>query len=187
MQIKIKIGNFFFRGICAIGNCLPRVALAKRGKLPALRSFSEVGKIGNSYFGKPKQAGFVLLFTILVSSIILLIALGISGISYRETILTSEANGGAEAFFAADTVAECGLYLAIGNGISCLGATKTINDSGTSLDFPLFSNIDNKYCVAITQSGHSIESRGYNVDYNEVQSGNPRAVQRAIKVTYLTY
>ena len=138
----------------------------------------------DKFVGSGRNTGFVLLFTILVSSIIFLIALGISGISYRETILTSEANGGAEAFFAADTGAECGLYLAIGNGILCLGATKTINDSGTSLDFPLFSNIDDKYCVAITQSGHSIESRGYNVDCNEVQSGNPRAVQRAIEVTY---
>ena len=184
MQIKIKIGNFFFRGICAIGNCLPRVALAKRGKLPAPRSFSEVGGIGNSCFGKPKQSGFVLLFTILVSSIILLIALGISGISYRETILTSEANGGAEAFFAADTGAECGLYLVFGSDgdVCSFGPEKSIDDGSISLDSNGYDLDGN--CVIISQPASKIiESRGYNVDCNNIIN-NPRAVQRAIEVTY---
>ena len=40
------------------------------------------------------KKGFVLLFTILVSSIVLLIALGISGIAYRQIILSSEARDG---------------------------------------------------------------------------------------------
>jgi len=140
----------------------------------------------DKFVGSGRNTGFVLLFTILVSSIILLIALGISGISYRETILTSEANGGAEAFFAADTGAECGLYLAIGGGTSCSFGP---NKSDDTLNFNPNNNnsggndLDGN-CIIISQpSGHSIESRGYNVDCNEVQSGNPRAVQRAIKVT----
>jgi len=138
------------------------------------------------FVGSGRSKGFVLLFTILVSSIILLVALGISGISYRETILTSEANGGAEAFFAADTGAECGLYLAFTNinDATCLNVKKIVNeDNSISLTQTDNFNIDDKYCVIITQpTDNSIESRGYNVNCDNID--NPRAVQRAIKVTY---
>src|SRR3989338_8665500 len=57
-----------------------------------------------------RNRGFVLLFTVLIASVILLIAMGITSISYRETILSTEANDGTVAFFAADTGIECALY-----------------------------------------------------------------------------
>jgi len=138
----------------------------------------------DKFVGSGRNTGFVLLFTILVSSIILLVALGISGISYRETILSSEASGGAEAFFAADTGAECGLYLVFGSDgdVCSFGPEKSIDDGSISLDSNGYDLDGN--CVIISQPASKIiESRGYNVDCNNIIN-NPRAVQRAIEVTY---
>ncbi len=59
---------------------------------------------------KETQKGFVILFTILISSIILMIGFGIFSIATRETILSSTAREAQFAFYAADAGVECALY-----------------------------------------------------------------------------
>lgn len=97
---------------------------------------------------KNTQGGFVALFAVLLSVIVLAIAIGISSISYKEIILSSSARDGNTAFFAADTGAECALYYDLnqtqmvfvsGNSptISCAGETginvpESIINLGTS-------------------------------------------------------
>lgn len=54
--------------------------------------------------------GFVSLFAVLISLIILAITIGISNIAYKENVLAFSAREGSYAFFAADTGLECGLY-----------------------------------------------------------------------------
>lgn len=54
--------------------------------------------------------GFVILFTILVSTIIMLIGLGIYSIATRETVLSGTAREAQYAFYAADAGVECALY-----------------------------------------------------------------------------
>ncbi len=54
--------------------------------------------------------GYTLLFTVLISGIILAITLGISRISYNEAVLSSVARDGGVAFFAADTGFECAIF-----------------------------------------------------------------------------
>jgi hypothetical protein len=54
--------------------------------------------------------GYTLLFTILISGVILAIALGVSRIAATEVILSSISSDGAKAFFASDTGLECALY-----------------------------------------------------------------------------
>lgn len=62
---------------------------------------------------KPNQLqhnGFVILFTILISSIIMVIGLGIFSIAIRESILSGSAREAQYAFYAADAGVECALY-----------------------------------------------------------------------------
>lgn len=62
------------------------------------------------YFKKyNNKNGFVLLYVVLISSIILTITLSITDMSYREISLSSDARETNFAFFAADAGAECAL------------------------------------------------------------------------------
>lgn len=57
-----------------------------------------------------KQNGFVLAFSLLISSIVLALALGIFNILLKQIVLTSTAAESQVAFYAADAGAECALY-----------------------------------------------------------------------------
>ncbi|MFA5987510.1 MAG: hypothetical protein WC797_02570 [Candidatus Paceibacterota bacterium] len=59
---------------------------------------------------KQIKAGFIMLFTILVSGVVLAAALGISRIVVKEILLASIGADSQQAFFAADSGAECALY-----------------------------------------------------------------------------
>jgi len=56
------------------------------------------------------ESGIALLFVILVTSVLLTVAIGISNIAYKELVFAVEARDSDIAFFAADTGLECGLY-----------------------------------------------------------------------------
>src|SRR5690606_15727798 len=56
------------------------------------------------------EKGFVALFTVLLTSVILAMAIGIASISLKEIVLSSAASEGSLAFFAADSGIECALY-----------------------------------------------------------------------------
>jgi Tfp pilus assembly protein PilX len=58
---------------------------------------------------KTKQ-GFVSLFAVLMSLVILAITIGISTVAFKENVLAFSAREGSYAFFAADTGLECALY-----------------------------------------------------------------------------
>lgn len=57
-----------------------------------------------------KKKGFVLLFAVLTSSILLAIGLGIFSIAYKELLLSSSDRESQIAFYAADSAAECAVY-----------------------------------------------------------------------------
>ena len=56
------------------------------------------------------RSGFVVLFAVVLSSIVLSVALGVANIASKELIFTTSAKNSNEAFYAADTGAECALY-----------------------------------------------------------------------------
>jgi hypothetical protein len=58
-----------------------------------------------------KENGVALLFVILLTSVLLMVTLGISNITYKELVFSLEARDSDKAFFAADTGIECALYL----------------------------------------------------------------------------
>src|SRR6185436_17824462 len=57
-----------------------------------------------------RSSGFVALFAVLIASMVLLMALGISNIAFKEQVLTAAAKESQYSFFSADTGAECALY-----------------------------------------------------------------------------
>jgi len=67
-----------------------------------------------TFFTKNKKGtkqGFALLFTVLIVSTILSLAIGISSITYKQNLLSSIAKDSQLAFFTADSGIECGLLV----------------------------------------------------------------------------
>ncbi len=58
-----------------------------------------------------KEKGIAIMYTVLMSTAFLLVAIGISQIAYKELIFSAESKDSNRAFLAADTGIECGLYM----------------------------------------------------------------------------
>jgi hypothetical protein len=54
--------------------------------------------------------GFALLYAVVVSSMLLSIALGVSNIAFKEIVFSTSAKDANDAFYAADSAAECTLF-----------------------------------------------------------------------------
>ncbi len=61
-------------------------------------------------FIKNKKMGFIILFAVTLSAILLSIALGVANIAFKETSFSTSARDSNDAFLAADTGAECALF-----------------------------------------------------------------------------
>lgn len=159
------------------------------------------------------ESGVALLFSILLTSALLLVALGISQISYKETVFSLEARDSARAFTAADTGLECALYAdtgglftsSSGTSYSCAGHPVVIYPLGTdSYTFSLRLGPDQCSQIYVdkavpgttgTSTMTRIEAYGYNIDQQDPGTGgtppycvtnalNPRIVTRALRVNY---
>ena len=140
-----------------------------------------------------KKSGFVILFSMVISSIVFSVALGIATIAYREATFNTLSKNTGEAFYAADTGAECALYydnastvISTGNVFAFGQPTSSVatvcastavnlnNGSGTEPDpwvfhiYPLGAT--GKACAVVslwrdnsTPVVTTIDSRGYNV------------------------
>ncbi len=154
------------------------------------------------------KKGFVILFAVLLSSIVLLITLGIASIASNELILSSSAREAQYAFFAADTGAECALYwdkqglfadpntpAKVTSGV-CDGITVTplpVFGSGFSYVLNDLDLNSVKQCAMVTidkdsppnsvPSGTKIESKGYNVPCQAIGTSS-RAIERVVRLTY---
>ena len=152
------------------------------------------------------ERGFAMLFTVMLVGIILAIAIGISEITFKQTILSNLASDSQISFYQADTGLECGMlydYKPIG-GI--LAGTQSIDCGGTILAIdrtfvsPQNEGVQYRFipdgfgektegCYTVTfirnypiQSGsvNAIEARGYNT----CNQKSPRQVERALRVLY---
>jgi hypothetical protein len=153
--------------------------------------------------------GFAVFFTVLISSIVLAIALGITSTSYQETVLASSAKEGNISFFAADTGVECALYwdsLGYFDGdpgmqqIDCAGISSfPMVYAGYPAIFDLLLGTNSCSKITVEKNvpidpadssimGTKIQSLGYNVSCtavnNQASQPNPRIVERSIQVTY---
>ena len=134
--------------------------------------------------------GFVILFTVLISAIILMIGFGIFSIATRETILSGTAREAQFSFYAADAGVECALYYqthfpeafnAANNGFSgvqpgtlpkCgtapLDGTGGDGTSGNPFQFDVMVDSVQKTCAHVIvydsdSSTRRVISQGYNV------------------------
>jgi hypothetical protein len=148
---------------------------------------------------KYSQKGFVLLFTVLIASIILVITLGVSNSAFKETLLAASARDAHYAFFSADTGAECALYLdRITHSFvesppapaACNGRIVSISRTGLSDSF-LYTfqlSLENgARCAKVSvdkklTNETKIESLGYNTACDDTTS-NLR-IERALRVSY---
>lgn len=99
--------------------------------------------------------GFAILFTILISSVILSIALGISSIAYNESILSASAREAHYSFFAADSGVECALAYesVIANGITpidCGGAPVDVISLQQDSYFFYEKLVSDTHCAYVT-------------------------------------
>jgi uncharacterized protein (UPF0333 family) len=159
------------------------------------------------------QKGFVILFTILISAIILMIGLGIFSIATRETVLSGTAREAQYAFYAADAGVECALYaesipqgplsvLGYGSQFACgNNTTITISGHGSELE-PYMFNVtmgtgQAMTCAKVsifdtsTNSGHParrVIAQGYNVCNPDgtPNTKNPILVERDLDTLYET-
>lgn len=146
--------------------------------------------------------GFTLFISIIITSTLLLVSLGIISVVTREAFLTSSSRESQYAFYAADSGVECALYWDIKNptGYSAFATTTSssincnrdaVNSSnqfivgGSQISTFTMSFLPDAYCarVVVTKQSNGttlIESHGYNT----CDVTNGRRVERAVKVTY---
>lgn len=150
-----------------------------------------------------KNRGFTLFIAIVVTGTLLLVATGIASLAVRQILISTSARESQYAFYAADTGIECALFWDIQSptGISAFSTTTgstifcnrdasnptnqwVVGGSYTSV-INRINFLPDKYCTIVTVTktltgGTTVESRGYNT----CDSGDPRRVERAVRVTY---
>ncbi len=152
---------------------------------------------------RPQSArGFVILFTILIASIILLIGFGIFSIATRETVLSSTSREAQTAFYAADAGVECALFAQGANILSGGGGTfdcgaipAVVTGTGSSslpYVFDVLVDAKLKTCAHVTifdinaGAARRVVSQGYNIctDTGLPAQNNPILVERVLDTIY---
>ena len=158
--------------------------------------------------------GFVILFAVLISAIVLLVGYGIFSISFKETVISSTVREANMAFYAADAGLECALmndrkpspnnFLSLPNGstIRCIeGLNTTITKTNQEIrfNFPVGDGcvliyVDKEHTTAPPSGTTLIEARGYSACQSIAQVGttgintpditDPTLVERAIRARY---
>ncbi len=146
--------------------------------------------------------GFAMLFTVLVMSLILTIAVGISNTTFKQTILSSLAKDSQAAFYQADSAMECALYyditkewFALNLSLDQVPLTLACGDAVLSLDTIVSSQNYLLYTQRVTDPTKGcfgilfdkatnplfsvVQAKGYNVCQD-----NPRKVERVLEVRY---
>lgn len=149
-----------------------------------------------------KNKGFVLLYVIILSSVILAIALSVGNISLKEINFSTSAEKTNDAFFAADVGVECALFNdkstnsvftePAPSSLSCSNRTIDLNHpSSTTWDFQFSKlNQSKKGCAKVTVNKTDplttyIVSKGYNEggDSNSCQQLDTN-IERQLNVQY---
>jgi len=151
-------------------------------------------------FTTKDQHGFVILFAVLISAIILLIGTGILSITVKETILASTARESQISINAADTGVECMLYykfvtepLTPGVPVSCLESTTSY---APTVDFEITDSQQRNMCARVSVSTTpsatpplneiKILSQGFNVcSGSQPDTVDPLLLERVYRVIYL--
>lgn len=147
-----------------------------------------------------------MLFTVLIISIILSIALGISDLTFKQTILSDLATDSQSAFYQADSGVECGMYYDLHEGdlprgttvnqappapqapnqFQCGANTMTIVPAQSYTDHFVYQEdiTDTHPCFSVTFDKtdpvkNSVSARGFSTCLS-----TPRQVERGLNVQY---
>lgn len=131
--------------------------------------------------------GFVILFAVTLSALLLAIALGITNIAFRELKFSTNARDTNDAFFAADT----GLEYALFND----KAPNSIYPPNTYTGPFSISGLGNggQSCAIVTvdktlkEDGKNVifTSKGYNIGESDCTSSNPNRIERQLELRYI--
>jgi len=146
-------------------------------------------KIKNQKFPNIRR-GFVLLFAILITSIVLAISLGIFNIIIKEVQLSASSQESQKAFYAADTGAECALYWDIQGRAFATSSQESITCADESVmvgggfisDFSL--TLANGSCVDVNVDKSGVQTIVSSRGHNTCDINDPRRVERGLRVTY---
>ncbi len=147
-----------------------------------------------------KNKGFVILFVVMISSIILAITISVANISFKEIKFSTSAKDTNDAFFAADTGAECALFYdklsenkfpteGPAQIITCANISITPTFSAGVYNF-IIANLGStgQSCVKVTVdksvSPTVIISKGYNVGDASCNSSSSSRVERQLELSY---
>lgn len=155
---------------------------------------------------KIKNSGFVLLFAVTLAAILLSIALGVSNVALKEIKFGTSAKDTNEAFFAADTGAECALindkstanvFKDGGSSqINCNNSPISVLGGSGAWSFDVVGlGINESACakVSLTRKTDSnnipfteVIAKGYNNNAGDpgICRPSPSAVERQLEVTY---
>ena len=154
---------------------------------------------------KPSGSGFVILFAVTLSAILMALALSVASIALEEVKFSTSAEDTNNAFLSADTGTECALYndrsssasfkSSGGSGtVTCLNETIPLTGSYPSWSFVLSGLGGNGMgcaVVSLTRDASnppaiktSIISDGYNVGDSSCVSSDPNRVQRELQTSY---
>lgn len=157
-----------------------------------------------------KKRGYLLLFAVVLSSIVLAIGLGIVNIVNKGLILASSGRLSQTAFYAADGGTECALYwdrTHVGfsvtvfatstfsspseSGVVCAGediattwTTSGQTASAANTTFDLTFNDGTCSTVTVSKTGSGVITRIDARGYSTCNIDSPRRIERAIRVRY---
>ena len=161
-----------------------------------------------NFFQKNKiEGGMAIMFAVLMTSSLLLVALGITQVSYKELLFSLEARDSDRAFMAADTGIECGLYM---DSVAAFTGTSSdtlychnipVNVYQTTANTFQFSlGLSPTSCAQVyvdkasgTGTSTQVDSYGYNIGQQITSSPQscvdastlrPNVVSRALRITY---
>ncbi len=143
------------------------------------------------------NSGYAILFTVVIISIIMAFATGMSNSSVKQLILSSTAADSQLAFYQADTAGECALYIvnvlaASSSGtlpgltqVKCGGVNLNMTPNGSIFTFKQYPAPINDPCFTISvdefiPSQNTVEARGYNI----CDPSSSRRLERAIQIDF---
>jgi hypothetical protein len=148
---------------------------------------------------KINNEGFALLFVMVLVSIILAISIGVTDIALNEVNFSTSAQSTNDAFFAADTGAECALYWDKGLTVNDpFPASITCNNKPMAVSSGAFTILGlgntGQACAIVTISKNpaavspasptTVISKGYNNGGTGLCGDTPNYVERELDVTY---
>jgi hypothetical protein len=132
------------------------------------------------------NCGFVILFAVTVSSILLAIALGVANIALKEVKFSTVARDTNDAFFAADTGTESALFADRADNICTPAPTCSHTFSAFQLGSLGKSCVNVSVNKVLAPPATTIISKGYSIGENVAGSCEPssKSVERELITTY---